>query len=690
MMPSTQVRLATRLLASVLAAGAVALVTLPAAAQTVACGCSTTTGALAACLDVFRALPADPLIGPRIVDDIFETTDHHDARSLAFARYYRGVTPATPGGPASPLAGCIGSSNTIAPAYTTCAACNCAACTPTVCTNYTCTSAYDHASGTTIHEAADQLDWRWWQLIRGSWESSWAAGAPDVGTAPPGARDCPDINDVVHCSYNPVHGLIYDLGGEANRAAIFPITDHTTDSCLEAIEWSVWLTDNPDATTVVRDGEPPDPTRWNRARLDQIFLQGWTRNPQALGNPTDTHDLRDVAGGDAQSDSPTVVFSLPCGVTFRYASVLSGNFGNPGPACEFNSADDEIDAVAGLNADNTRICPDLDADGHRDAACGGDDCNDMDPLVHPGAVETCADTRDLNCDRALTSCPASTTCINGFCASACVEGSCAPDFVCVAVAAADGCVPGACAGVTCPPGQVCGPAGCQDPCLGAVCPVGETCRGGDCVDPCSGLACPTQQHCESGTCVPDCGCYTCASHPGLVCASSGVRCVSPDCETMTCPAGSDADCTGPSAVCRVRCDHVTCPLGEACDHTDGLCHRDYCFGVACASGFVCQSGRCVSLPGLDAGPLDSGATPQDAGDVALDASRSDGYWLDSGRRDGSVRGTTVHPACGCTVPGQRSNRGVLGAVALGLALAASKTRRRRDKTSSEPPRSRVR
>ncbi|MEI8255836.1 MAG: putative metal-binding motif-containing protein [Deltaproteobacteria bacterium] len=667
-------------LLSILGGAAVALLASPAHAQTVACGCSTSTGALAACLDDFRALPPDPLIGARIVDDIFETTDHHDARALTFARYFRGLAPSTPGGPPSPLAGCIGSSNAIAPPFTTCAACNCAACSPTVCTNYVCTGAYDHTSDVTIHEAADQLDWRWWQLARGSWESAWAGGAPDVGTSPPGARDCIDLNDVAHCSYNPVYGLIYDLGGEANRAAIFPITDHTTDSCLEAIEWSVWLTDNPESTSVVRDGEPPDPRRWNRARLDQIFLQGWTRNPRSLGNPSDTSYLRDVTAGDAQSDSPTVVFSLPCGVTFRYASVLSGNFGNPGPHCEFNSSDDEIDAVAGLNADNTRICPDLDGDGHRDAACGGDDCNDADPNVHPGAVETCAGTRDLNCDGALTYCPATTTCIGGFCASHCVEGSCAQDFVCVSVAGSDGCVPGACAGVTCPVGEVCGPAGCQDPCLGAVCPAGETCRGGDCVNPCSGLACPTQQHCEAGACVPDCGCYTCASHPGLVCESSGTHCVSPDCETTSCAPGSVRDCTGAAAVCRVLCAGVRCPIGEACNTTDGRCHRDLCFGVACAGGFSCEMGVCVAPPMPDAGhpdssAIDSGSTPQDAGDVRADGAATDGR-MDAGLGDGGTGAT--RSSCGCRVPATRSAPTLTG---IGVALAAMLARRRRARRS---------
>ncbi|MBI4817197.1 MAG: hypothetical protein HY791_13120 [Deltaproteobacteria bacterium] len=41
-------------------------------------------------------------------------------------------------------------------------------------------------------------------------------------------------------------------------------------------------------------------------------------------------------------------------------------------------------------------CPDGDRDGHRDAECGGDDCDDHFGAVHPGAVEVC-NARDDNC-----------------------------------------------------------------------------------------------------------------------------------------------------------------------------------------------------------------------------------------------------------------------------------------------------
>lgn len=42
-------------------------------------------------------------------------------------------------------------------------------------------------------------------------------------------------------------------------------------------------------------------------------------------------------------------------------------------------------------------CADADHDGYKDAACGGNDCNDANRAVNPGAAEVCGDTIDNNC-----------------------------------------------------------------------------------------------------------------------------------------------------------------------------------------------------------------------------------------------------------------------------------------------------
>jgi hypothetical protein len=41
---------------------------------------------------------------------------------------------------------------------------------------------------------------------------------------------------------------------------------------------------------------------------------------------------------------------------------------------------------------------DLDGDGRRPVACGGDDCDDLNPLVHPGQPEICGDGVDNDCN----------------------------------------------------------------------------------------------------------------------------------------------------------------------------------------------------------------------------------------------------------------------------------------------------
>jgi hypothetical protein len=53
----------------------------------------------------------------------------------------------------------------------------------------------------------------------------------------------------------------------------------------------------------------------------------------------------------------------------------------------------------------TPACPDGDGDGHLDAACGGDDCDDENPSVHPGAEEVCGDGLDQDCDGQDLACP---------------------------------------------------------------------------------------------------------------------------------------------------------------------------------------------------------------------------------------------------------------------------------------------
>ncbi|MCO4768875.1 MAG: hypothetical protein KDA24_02520 [Deltaproteobacteria bacterium] len=57
-----------------------------------------------------------------------------------------------------------------------------------------------------------------------------------------------------------------------------------------------------------------------------------------------------------------------------------------------NDCNGEIDEI------NCGECDDLDEDGYEDAACGGEDCDDSDLFISPGAPESCEDGIDNNCD----------------------------------------------------------------------------------------------------------------------------------------------------------------------------------------------------------------------------------------------------------------------------------------------------
>ena len=562
-----------------------------------------------------------------IIRDIFRTTDGRDARSLTFARFLRGYVPSV-GETTNPV-------------------------------EYTAYTVMSVTMPTEPGAYLDALDFRWGQHLR---QFDDGTGVPD-GVGPGMSMAGHDCDGADNCGYAPWRAMIFDLRGDSNRVAVFPVTDHTTDSCLEAFEYAVYLTNNPDSQELAPAGRV-DSTRWNRAVLVRAFTEGWTRggDDPAMMSPR----------GNYLADSPTLVWSLPCGVTFRYASLVAGNYGSPGVECRFNSSDNELDAVAGLNEDGTAVCPDSDGDGFRDRACGGNDCDDRDRAVNPGAVETCASARDLDCDGRVAACPDGTSCFNGLCAAGCVEGACATGFTCVTADGGAGsfCLPAPCASSTCPAGQVCGPRGCQDPCDGARCPTGQVCRGGACVDPCAGVLCPTRQHCEAGRCAANCPCIPCSA--GATCNERSGRCEAAGCGALMCPPEALINCTGDTPRCVTPCADVTCPLGSRCDAILGRCVVDRCAGISCPGDGVCRDGRCVRPSRPDAAaPLDA-SEPTDGARPPADAPappRDAGF--DAGPDADLLVGET--PGCGCHTP-PRAARGALGWAA--LALLAARRRRR--------------
>jgi hypothetical protein len=59
---------------------------------------------------------------------------------------------------------------------------------------------------------------------------------------------------------------------------------------------------------------------------------------------------------------------------------------------------DADDPGTDTGVDPVPLCWDMDGDGHEDELCGGDDCDDSDPTIHPGAEDVCLDGVDRDCD----------------------------------------------------------------------------------------------------------------------------------------------------------------------------------------------------------------------------------------------------------------------------------------------------
>lgn len=195
---------------------------------------------------------------------------------------------------------------------------------------------------------------------------------------------------------------------------------------------------------------------------------------------------------------------------------------------------------------------DQDGDGYADEACGGLDCNDLNPLAHPGRSENCTDGTDNNCNGVAD-------CFD----PACVGGPC-------------GCTPSP-GGENCQNGQ-------DDDCDGAV-----DCHDADCVGTVV-CGCTTEQ-CGNGVdddCdgKMDCADSDCAMNPACVCQAQAESCtngVDDDCDgRIDC---SDSDCVfHPACLCLI-------PQAEKCgDKRDNDCNGLIdCGDPVCFSSPLCSS-----------------------------------------------------------------------------------------------------
>jgi len=123
----------------------------------------------------------------------------------------------------------------------------------------------------------------------------------------------------------PWLGSVFDMGGQANKAVVFPVVDHDPLP-QEALEYTVYLGNSPNSTNLAD---------WHLATLSEVYMQGWQADNVAL------------------ADGFTTVWTLASPTdTFRYVSVQALGSGALRPLF---GDEDEIDAVAGLTAEGTGV-----------------------------------------------------------------------------------------------------------------------------------------------------------------------------------------------------------------------------------------------------------------------------------------------------------------------------------------------
>ncbi|HVY45939.1 MAG TPA: putative metal-binding motif-containing protein, partial [Minicystis sp.] len=498
----------------VLSAGAAGLVSLLAAgAARASTGlCDQTAATQQACIDAIQ-------MSGGVVNAIFTDANGNDALHLpAYGVLYNQWGP---GCTLTSFAGCAGydTGNADCPGQYAC--------------DGTVTNTFANASAR-LNGPPDHL---WWHPCRFASRTVDANGCLTAYTC---------LSDGDASNYNPWEGAVFDLGGPSNKVAIFATNDHGPQPC-ESLEYTVFLTDNPmskDAPILDPSTQGVDPTKWNRAVLKTVYTHGWYDTGRAFNASCgDTNDY------PVEQDSFVQVFSLPCGITFRYAAIVAGNDGLDFPACQYASQEAELDAVAGLTEEGAGVCPDADGDHYVDCNCPGHppvcDCDDGDPTVHPGATEACDADKDYNCDGNVgTMCPANTVCFDGRCDDACSGGEnpfCPAGATCKETPNGRLCVPGDCSG-GCPDGTACSGGQCVPTCDQVVCPGDQVCQDGHCFDPCDPnlIQCPPGQSCVNGKCEFPCNCYAgdlgCTDQMGTVCDRSGSNeCVPPMCAGVSCP-----------------------------------------------------------------------------------------------------------------------------------------------------------
>ncbi len=101
-----------------------------------------------------------------------------------------------------------------------------------------------------------------------------------------------------------------------------------------------------------------------------------------------------VVEGDEECDDGNFQNGDGCSVTCLDEPASCGD-----GTCDMDGGETCLNCVPDCRMHpDCNMCPDEDGDGYRDARCGGDDCSDSNPDIHPGAMEVPCNRRDDDCD----------------------------------------------------------------------------------------------------------------------------------------------------------------------------------------------------------------------------------------------------------------------------------------------------
>jgi len=228
----------------------------------------------------------------------------------------------------------------------------------------------------------------------------------------PGAADIPNNGIDENCSgADSVDPVTLDLDGDGYTPAQGDCNDNApqinpgaVDIPNNGIDENCDGQDKVDASIVDNDGDGFTPANGDCDDSDAAV------NPAALEICTDGIDNN--CDGMVDTQDPNAV-DCPAACTDNDLD----NYATEGGACgqvDCNDQDLEINPgaveICGDNIDNDcdtlvdegcdAACPDSDGDGYLDSACGGNDCDDTNDAINPGAYEVCGNGIDQNCNGA--------------------------------------------------------------------------------------------------------------------------------------------------------------------------------------------------------------------------------------------------------------------------------------------------